>query len=77
VASLLAVKGLRVGVVDTDIQSPGIHVLFGLKEDEMYPALNDYLWGECEVQEAAHDGISPERSTWFRPASRPVKLCAF
>jgi MinD-like ATPase involved in chromosome partitioning or flagellar assembly len=55
VASLLAVKGLRVGVVDTDIQSPGIHVLFGLKEDEMYPALNDYLWGECEVQEAAHD----------------------
>ena len=43
------------GVVDTDIQSPGIHVLFGLKEEEMYPSLNDYLWGECEIQEAAHD----------------------
>jgi len=28
-AALLAAAGHRVGVVDTDIQSPGIHVLFG------------------------------------------------
>jgi MinD-like ATPase involved in chromosome partitioning or flagellar assembly len=27
-------KGLRVGVYDTDIQSPGIHVLFGMEEEE-------------------------------------------
>ncbi len=30
VATLLAVQGGRVGVIDTDIQSPGIHILFGL-----------------------------------------------
>jgi len=55
VAALLAMRGLRVGVVDTDIQSPGIHVLFNLDEDDMYPSLNDYLWGECDIEEAAHD----------------------
>jgi septum site-determining protein MinD len=30
VAMLLAAKGRRVAVVDTDVQSPGIHVLFGI-----------------------------------------------
>ena len=45
--------GRRVGVVDTDIQSPGIHVLFGLDEDRMPRALNDYLWGVCRIEEAA------------------------
>lgn len=33
-AYLCAAQGLRVGVVDTDIQSPGIHVLFGLDEEK-------------------------------------------
>jgi MinD-like ATPase involved in chromosome partitioning or flagellar assembly len=55
VSTILASRGLRVGVVDTDIQSPGIHVLFGLSEDQMTPSLNDYLWGQCEIEEAAHD----------------------
>ena len=31
-ASQVALAGKRVGIVDTDIQSPGIHVLFGLDE---------------------------------------------
>lgn len=55
---ILAGQGLRVGVVDTDIQSPGIHVLFGMKEDEITHALNDYLWGRCEIEEAAYDVTS-------------------
>jgi MinD-like ATPase involved in chromosome partitioning or flagellar assembly len=55
VSVLLAMRGLRVGVVDTDIQSPGIHVLFGLDEDEMTYALNDYLWGKCDIEQAALD----------------------
>lgn len=54
-AALLAMDGMRVGVVDTDIQSPGIHVLFGLDEDQMKYALNDYLWGNCTIAEAAYD----------------------
>ena len=54
-AALLAGDGLRVGVVDTDIQSPGIHILFGLSETEVHHSLNDYLWGHCPIKETAHD----------------------
>ncbi len=54
-AALLALQGKRVGVVDTDIASPGIHVLFGLAEEQMIRSLNDYLWGKCAIQETAHD----------------------
>ena len=32
-ATLLAQKGLKVGVVDTDIASPGIHIIFGLVDE--------------------------------------------
>ncbi len=55
VSAALAAQGLRVGVVDTDIQSPGIHVLFGMDENAMGYSLNDYLWGKCEIKQAAHD----------------------
>lgn len=54
-AALLAAEGRRVGVVDTDIQSPGIHVLFGLAGAEISHSLNDYLWGKCTIEQAAHD----------------------
>jgi septum site-determining protein MinD len=55
VATLLAAGGQRIGVVDTDIQSPGIHVLFGMSQERMSRSLNDYLWGRCEIGAAAHD----------------------
>ena len=55
VAALLAMQGRCVGVVDTDIQSPGIHVLFGMDEEEMTFSLNDYLWGQCGIEQAACD----------------------
>ena len=54
-ATLFAMDGLRVGVVDTDIQSPGIHVLFNLDESEMVHSLNDYLWGKCGINDCAYD----------------------
>jgi MinD-like ATPase involved in chromosome partitioning or flagellar assembly len=54
-AALLAVEGRRVGVIDTDIQSPGIHILFGLDGKEIQHSLNDYLWGTCRIKEAAYD----------------------
>jgi MinD-like ATPase involved in chromosome partitioning or flagellar assembly len=54
-AALLAADGRRIALVDTDIQSPGIHILFGLTEAEIHHSLNDYLWGVCHIKEAAHD----------------------
>lgn len=61
-ATLVAEHGYRVGIVDTDIQSPGIHVLFGLAEQSITHALNDYLWGRCDIEAAAYpmplDGVA-------------------
>ncbi len=57
-AALLALQGNRVGVVDTDVQSPGIHVLFGLDESQMAHSLNDYLYGKCAITETAVDVTS-------------------
>ncbi len=54
-AALLASRGNRVGIVDTDIQSPGIHALFSLAPDHFKFALNDYLWKRCRIEEAAYD----------------------
>ena len=55
VAAELARKGLRVSVIDTDIQSPGIHVLFGLDGESITASLNDYLWGGRPIGDAAQD----------------------
>lgn len=55
IAALLTEQGLRVGVVDTDIQSPGIHILFGLAGTDIQHSLNDYLWGRCAVEQTALD----------------------
>ncbi len=57
-ACLLTAKGRRVGIVDTDIQSPGIHVLFNLDPKDSPYALNDYLWGKCEISQTAYDVTS-------------------
>jgi MinD-like ATPase involved in chromosome partitioning or flagellar assembly len=62
VAALLATSGSRVGVVDTDIQSPGIHVLFGQRGSELHKTLNDFLWGRSAIAEAAYD-VTPQSGT--------------
>ena len=54
-ATILASRGMTVGVIDTDIQSPGIHILFRLDESKMVYSLNDYLWDKCKIHEAAYD----------------------
>ncbi|RCJ42055.1 CDP-3,6-dideoxy-D-glycero-L-glycero-4-hexulose-4-reductase [Nostoc minutum NIES-26] len=54
-ATTIACYGNRVGIIDTDIQSPGVHALFGLDEEKIDYALNDYLWGNCVIEEAAYD----------------------
>jgi len=52
---LIARSGYRVGVIDTDIQSPGIHVLFRVDDSGLTHSLNDYLWGRCPIEAAAYD----------------------
>ena len=54
-AVLTARAGHRVGVIDTDIQSPGIHVIFRVEPNTIDKSLNDFLWGNCSIEQAAYD----------------------
>jgi septum site-determining protein MinD len=54
-AALLAAEGRRVGVVDTDLESPTLHLLFGLGAEAMTPSLNDYLRGEAAIEQTVRD----------------------
>lgn len=70
----LAKQGHRVGIVDTDLQSPGIHILFGLDDETVTLTLNDYLSGRCALHEATYDfsRVLPEQSegaVYLIPAS--------
>ena len=49
----LVQSGKKVAVVDTDIQSPGIHVVFQVSQDRLNYSLNHFLWRKCEIEEVA------------------------
>lgn len=51
----LAMRGARVAVIDTDIHSPGIHVLFRVQPANMKNSLNDFLHNRCAIEDAAID----------------------
>jgi MinD-like ATPase involved in chromosome partitioning or flagellar assembly len=80
IATQVAMRGNRVAIVDTDINSPGIHVLFGFDETKITRALNDYLWGKVPIEDTAyplHETASkdPDRAylkdltIWLIPSS--------
>lgn len=57
-----------------DIQSPGIHVVFGLRGEKITYALNDYLWGRCTIRQTAHEvtpnsGVSLPGPIYLIPSS--------
>ncbi len=54
-ASSIVQLGKRAAAIDTDIQSPGLHVLFGMDVHTLGLTLNDYLHGRCGIEQAAHD----------------------
>lgn len=79
-ASLAAMQGYRVGIVDTNLQNPGIHLLFGLQDSNDEPTLNQFLRGEVKIGEAAFDvGANADdalgrkslrgKNIWLLPAS--------
>ena len=73
-ATALALNGKRVAVIDTDIQSPGIHHLFDLDAEKTPKTLNDYLWGRIPIEDAVYDvseaaGVKSVGSIFLIPAS--------
>lgn len=54
-ASLLALKDKRVGVLDASLQSPGMSVSYGLGYDQINYTFNDYLRDRCTAKDTAYD----------------------
>lgn len=80
-AATVASFGNRVGIVDTDLQSPGIPVLFGFDETSIGYSLNDYLWSRCRLAQANYDVTSvlrkpkPRSLIYLIPASmKPAEI---
>lgn len=55
VAWWMASAGKKVGVIDTDLQSPGVHMVFEFDPARLTYSLSDFLFGKCEVEDAAYD----------------------
>jgi septum site-determining protein MinD len=68
----LAAKGKRVCIIDTDVQSPGIHVPLQLLNHKG-ATLNDFLFNNVDIKEVAVDISSnldlPDHSLFFIPSS--------
>jgi septum site-determining protein MinD len=54
-AVLLALKGRRVALIDTDFRLPSIHLFFGLSDGEISHTFNDYLWDRCDILSTVQD----------------------
>ncbi len=74
IAAIAQRLGKRVAVLDTDLQSPGVHVLFGFDQSKIKLTLVDFLWGKCGIADTAYDvsdQIDPDApgKCWLVPAS--------
>jgi len=75
--ALMAKEGRRVALLDTDFQSPSLHLLLQLPEEKIKNTLNDYLWGDCEIQAIVHEvsdrlDISLPGRLYLLPASANI-----
>ena len=73
-ATALALQGKRVAIFDTDLASPGVHVLFGYTAEPDDATLNDFLQSDAPIRRCAHD-VTPEPARrakgqiWLIPGS--------
>lgn len=54
-AWLAAWRGAKVAVIDTDLQSPGIHVILGADTTGMTQTLSDFVRNRCELEDVVVD----------------------
>ena len=73
-ATAIAAQGKRVGIVDIDLPSPGIHNILNLEVENLKNTLNTYLWGNCPIEQTAYDvtnniGLKGEGRVFLVPSS--------
>ena len=76
-AAQFATMGHRVGVIDTDIQSPGIHVLFGMDEEQIDKIIMEFeeqVGSYMDVVHAGEAGFEGSTSIAERENKEPAAL---
>jgi len=73
-AVALVAQGKRVGVMDMDLEGPGLHVIFGVDPNQVQYTLNDVLLDKAQPGQAAismnrHLGLNGVGELYFTPAS--------
>src|SRR6266852_4543811 len=76
-AVALVSRGKSVGVMDMDLEGPGLHVIFNVDPQVIPHTLNDVLLGRAQPEEAAllmNDRLSLKESgkLYFSPASTKI-----
>ncbi|HZD13312.1 MAG TPA: MinD/ParA family protein [Candidatus Binatus sp.] len=74
VAVALVAQGKRVGVMDMDLEGPGLHVIFGVDPGHVQFTLNDVLLDKAQPGQAAilmngNLGLKNPGELYFTPAS--------
>lgn len=54
-AAVLASKGRRVAILDLDLTAPGQHEIFRVGMEGGKNTFDDFLWGQCTIEEATVD----------------------
>ncbi len=54
-AVTLAQLGRRIGVIDLDLEGPGLHVIFGVSDQDVHATINDVLQHSAPISEAVLD----------------------
>jgi MinD-like ATPase involved in chromosome partitioning or flagellar assembly len=76
-AVALVSRGRNVGVMDMDLEGPGLHVIFNVDAEQIQHTLNDVLLEKAQPEEAAllmNDrlGLKESGKLYFSPASTKV-----
>ncbi len=74
VAAALVGRGKRVGVMDMDLEGPGLHVIFNIQPDQVQHTLNDVLLDAARPEEATISmnerlRLDGQGELFFSPAS--------
>src|SRR5438128_1634173 len=76
IAVSLAIRGWRVGVMDMDLEGPGLHVIFNIDPADVQATLNDVLMGGANPGQAVirlNDKLGLKTGElYFMPASTNV-----
>ncbi len=73
-AAALATRGKQVGVMDMDLEGPGLHVIFNIDPSEVRYTLNDVLMDAASPEQASIEmnnrlGLNGRGGLYFSPAS--------